>query len=239
MFDVSCCIDKYLKTGSDYLPISKFGVSLHEIGNLKSAGAHLFIIFSMKKSFKLFWINILVMLAFVVALPLLALLYLDGYTRHGEKIPVPDICGMQIEEAADVLRKHNLDFDIVDHKYKKGAKVDEVLEQRPKALSNVKAGRKIMLTISSKNEPTIALPEVIDNCSLREAEARLRAAGFKLTPYKEVPGEKDWVYALLHGSDSLKNGASIAIGSTLTLVIGNGEDEESSNEPIIDNSWFE
>lgn len=180
------------------------------------------------------------MLAVAVALPLIALWYLDGYTRHGEKLSVPDICGMQIEEAADVLRKHNLDFEIVDHKYKKGAKTDEVLEQRPKALSHVKTGRKIMLTISSSNEPTMALPEVIDNCSLREAEARLRAAGFKLTPYKEVPGEKDWVYALLHGNDSLKNGMSIPIGSTVTLVIGNGKDEESANdEPIIDNSWFE
>lgn len=194
----------------------------------------------MKKGLKKIFINILLILIFAFVIPILVLQCLDDYTHHGEKISVPDICGMQLEDAVELLRKNKLDFEIVDHKFMKGAKENEVIEQRPKAHSNVKSGRKILLTMSSANEPTLALPEIIDNCSLREAEARLRAAGFKLTPNVEVPGEKDWVYSLLMGGDTLRNGMQIPMGSTVTLVIGSGLDEETENEePIIDNSWFE
>ena len=83
------------------------------------------------------------------------------------------------------------------------------------------------------------IPDIIDNCSLREAVARLRAAGFNLTSHVEVPGEKDWVYSLMLGKDTLSNGMQIPVGSTVTLFIGSGENEQPDTTPIIDNSWFE
>lgn len=185
-------------------------------------------------------LNLLAMLIVVVLLPCPVLMWLDDYTLHGQKIQVPDVCGLQIDRAAEVLRNSNLDFEVVDYKYMKGAAEDEVLEQRPTANSAVKEGRKIQLTMNSGNEPTQTIPDIIDNCSLREAEARLRAAGFKLNENIAVPGEEEWVYGLLSGSDTLRNGMQIPIGSTVTLVIGSGEDSiPAEDEPIIDNSWFE
>ena len=183
-------------------------------------------------------INLLLMLLVVVAIAFFVLKYIDGYTHHGEKIAVPDIAGMQLDEAAELLRSKNLDFEIIDYKYKDGAKANEVLEQRPRANSNVKSGRKILLTMSSVHEPTLPVPAIIDNCSLREAEARLRASGFVIAPPVEVPGEKDWIYGLMCGSDTLENGMPIAMGATVTLLVGSGE-EKPQEEPVIDNSWFE
>lgn len=188
----------------------------------------------MKKLF----IHLLLMLFFVVLLVFGVLKYLDVYTHNGEKIAVPDISGMQLDDAVEVLRDNKLDFEIVDHKYKEGAKADEVIEQRPRAHENVKSGRKILLTMSSVHQPTMPVPAIIDNCSQREAEARLRAAGFVLAPIIEVPGEKDWIYGLMCGTDTLHNGMPIAMGSTVTLLVGSGS-EEPSDEPIVDNSWFE
>lgn len=179
------------------------------------------------------------MLAVVVALPFIVLSWLDSYTLHGQAIAVPDICNMQLDDAIEKLRAENLDFEIVDYKFVKGAKENQVLEIRPAAGEKVKKGRKIELTMSSEHEPMQVLPEIIDNCSLREAEARLRAAGFKLSPNVEVPGEKDWVYSLMLGKDTLRNGMKIPVGSTVTLLIGSGEEEKESDEPQIDNSWFE
>lgn len=187
---------------------------------------------------KLLGINLLAMLAVAIAVPFVALAWLDSYTEHGKVIPVPDVCGMPLGDAAETLRAKNLDFEIVDYKYVKGVDADKVLEQRPLANANVKNGRKIELTMSSSHVPMQVIPDVIDNCSLREAEARLRASGFKLGNTVKVVGEKDWVYSLMLGKDTLRNGKSIPAGSTVVLVIGSGEDKET-DEPIIDESWFE
>ena len=83
------------------------------------------------------------------------------------------------------------------------------------------------------------LPDVIDNCSLREAEARLRAAGFKLTENITINGEKDWVYSVLMGKDTLKSGVEIPLGSTLTIIIGSGDEVEKRDSVLVDDSWFE
>lgn len=191
-----------------------------------------------KSNKKLLGINLLAMLAVAIAVPFVALAWLDSYTEHGKVIPVPDVCGMPLGDAAEALRAKNLDFEIVDYKYVKGVDADKVLEQRPLANANVKNGRKIELTMSSSHVPMQVIPDVIDNCSLREAEARLRASGFKLGNTIKVEGEKDWVYSLMLGKDTLRNGNSIPAGSTVVLVIGSGEDKET-DEPIIDESWFE
>ena len=192
----------------------------------------------MKRSVRIVIINLSAMLALLIALPFIALSWLDSYTLHGETIEVPDICGMQLEDAASLLRSKKLDFEIIDYKYVKGAEDNEVLEQRPVAAARVKEGRKIEITMSSSHEPMQVIPPVIDNCSLREAQARLRASGFKLGENVYVSGEKDWVYSLICGKDSLRNGMQIPVGSTVVLVIGSG-DEGVDSEVIVDEPWFE
>jgi beta-lactam-binding protein with PASTA domain len=194
----------------------------------------------MKKSTKrIILINLAAMIAVIVAAPLLTLNWLDSYTMHGKAIEVPDICGLTLDEGAKRLSDKLLGYEIVDYKYQKDAAENEILEQRPAGLSKVKKGRKIQLTLASNKEPTMALPDVIDNCSLREAEARLRAAGFKLTEHVTIKGEKDWVYSIMAGKDTLRSGAQVALGSTLTIVIGSGNEEEAEESVIVDDSWFE
>ena len=50
------------------------------------------------------------------------------------------------------------------------------------------------MTINTLNTPLQEVPDVADNSSVRQAEARLLAAGFRLTNNDSIPGEKDWVY---------------------------------------------
>ena len=175
----------------------------------------------------------------VVATPFVVLNWLGSYTLHGKAIEVPNVCGMSIDEGAERLKKSSLGYEIVDYKYQKGAAENEILEQRPAGASKVKKDRKIHLTLNSNKEPTMALPDVVDNCSLREAVARLRAAGFKLTAHDTISGEKDWVYSVKMGEDTLRNGAQIAIGSTLTLVVGSGKEVEAVDSVLVEESWFE
>lgn len=192
-----------------------------------------------KKNIKVITINLLAMLMVLVAVPFIVLSWLDSYTLHGKTIEVPDVSGKQLSEAVSILRSEKLDFEIVDHKYVKGAKENEVLEQRPAPAARVKEGRKIELTMSSAHEPMQIIPPVVDNSSLREAQARLRASGFKLGENVLVPGEKDWVYSLLRGKDTLRNGMQIPVGSTVVLVIGSGDEKDAASQVEIDEPWFE
>ena len=126
-----------------------------------------------------------------------------------------------------------------------------VLEQNPASGAKVKIGRAVYLTINTAEMPKIAIPDIIDNSSYRQAEARLRALGFKLTAPEIISGEKDWVYAVKYMEKKLTNGEKIPRESVLTLIIGNDEmkadslNTESSivgsskgTNPVIDESWF-
>ena len=191
-----------------------------------------------KKTLKLIIVNAIAMTVVVVAIPYMVLTWLDSYTHHGQSYAVPDVCGMQLEDAKQLLRENRLDLEIVDYKYKKGAAENEVVEQSPAANSKVKEGRKIMLTMSSSNKPMAIIPAVIDNSSLREASARLKSSGFSVVGTERVNGEKEWVYAVKYEGRKLSNGESVPKGAGLVIVIGTGDDEDA-DEAIIDEGYFE
>ena len=113
----------------------------------------------------------------------------------------------------------------------------------------MKDGRSIRLIVNSLSTPLQAVPDVADNSSTRQAEAKLLKAGFKLTDNELIAGEKDWVYGVKYKGRLLNLGERVPIGATLTLVVGSGEREavsdslnadvpSSSEEAVVDDSWF-
>ena len=208
--------------------------------------------FSFKRN-KTFWGNIIAMIVVVVALIFGTLKWLDIYTRHGEAVVVPDVKGMSVTEARKVFEGEGLNCTVSDSTYVKTLAAGSVLDYTPGVGQKVKQGRTIYLTINTLNIPLCPVPDVADNSSVREAQARLLTAGFKLTANDSIPGEKDWVYQVLYGNEPLPIGAKVPTGSTLTLVIGNGvppvqpadstgitfpdTPEDSGNQPDED-SWF-
>lgn len=193
-----------------------------------------------KKPLRLIFINLAAMAVVVVTAVLITFRWIDSYTEHGIAIFVPDVTGMQEEEAVEVLSQHRL-VGIVDAmEYMKGVPIGEVLSQRPGINAKVKHGRKIYLTISSGNHPMKAVPDVADNSSLRQAESRLRAAGFQLTPHDTIVGELDWVYGVRYNGRELQGEELIPEGATLTLIIGGGEklNADTLVAPTVEEGWF-
>ena len=193
-----------------------------------------------KKPLRLIVINLAAMAAVVVATVFVTFRWIDKYTEHGIAITVPNVTGMQEEEAIQVLSQYRL-VGIADvMEYRKGVPVGEVLSQRPGFNAKVKHGRKIYLSISSGNHPTKAVPDVADNSSLRQAESRLRAAGFLLTPHDTIEGELDWVYGVRYNGRELKGEEQIPEGATLTLIIGGGEkiNADTLVAPTVEDGWF-
>ena len=169
-----------------------------------------------------FILSILAMILIVIVAIFGTFSWLDSYTMHGEAIVVPNVCRMQFEEAVDALKEKNLGYAILEYKHKPGVGDGVVLEQRPEADALVKDGRKIYLVLNTKEAPKLGLPQIIDNCSLREAEFRLKALGFVVEGVKTIPGEREWVYGIQYKGQDLDNGAAIPRGSKVTLVIGSG-----------------
>ena len=93
----------------------------------------------------------------------------------------------------------------------------------------VKSGHTVYLTVNSPSSPTIAIPDVVDNSSYREAEAKLMALGFKLLPPQVIAGEKDWVYGILCRGRRVSTGDHVSIETPLTLIIGSGQYESDED----------
>ena len=175
-------------------------------------------------------LNLLAMAAVVALLPYLALLWVDSYTNHGETCEVPDVCGVQLDEAVSALGAEKLGYTIIERRYEENAAEDEVIMQHPQQGSHVKEGRKIGLVVNTSVKPNRSVPSVIDNRTYREAESHILAAGFA------IPGEKDWVYELRYNGRSLANGEAIPQGSALTVVVGSGEEKEDET-PVFDTNF--
>lgn len=179
--------------------------------------------FSLRKN-SVLWLNLLAMVLVVVGLIYGVLAGLDAYTRHGQAVVVPDVKGMDVKEATEVFRAKKLACAVVDSTYVKELRAGSILDYNPSAGQKVKEGRVIYLTINTLNIPLCQVPDVADNSSLRQAEARLLVSGFKLEKIDTVPGEKDWVYGVKYRERLLQMGEKVPTGAALTLMVGNGKD---------------
>ena len=172
----------------------------------------------------------LIAMALVIILLVVGVNYgLDWYTHHGESIRVPNIEGMRIAKARETMEECGLEIVVTDSGYNRRLPADCVLSQNPGAGLTVKSGHIIYVTINSSNSPSVAIPDVVDNSSYREAEAKLISLGFKVLPPQYVTGEKDWVYGVLCNGRRVTAGERVSIEQPLTLQIGSGQygaDEE-------------
>ena len=204
---------------------------------------------------RFFWLNILAMPVVLILLVFATLRWLDSYTHHGEAVVVPDVKHKPLSEAQKILSAQGLQSVVADSTYVKTLPPGCVLEYNPSMNQKVKLGRTIYLTVNATNVPLVDLPDVADNSSLREAEARLLAAGFKLMPNDTVPGDKDWVYGVKFEGRVLGLKEKVPQGAFLTIVVGDGlvstevfrdtlatdsvsESQEVKESGAADESWF-
>ena len=203
------------------------------------------------KTNKYFWLNLIAMMAVVILLLFGVLKWLDVYTRHGEAVVVPDVKGMTVGEAEMLLRNHGLVCVVSDSNYVKNKPAGSILELNPSAGQKVKEGRTIYLTINTLDVPMRLVPDVSDNSSVLQAQAKILAAGFKLSENELISGEKDWVYGVKYKGRQLNMGDKVPVGATLTLLVGDGETQVQDSDSLeivedaagttdvsTDDSWF-
>lgn len=183
---------------------------------------------------KMLWGNLIAMAAVVAALAFGFKYAVDVYTHHGKSIVIPNLIHTKYDNAYVALQNLGLEIEVSDTGYVKTLPAGCILEQFPAAGECVKPGRTVYITINATNTPTITLPDVIDNSSLREAMARLTSMGFKLSTPQFIAGEKDWVYGITVNGRHVVAGDRIPVDARLTILVGNGLRDESDSVNYVD-----
>ena len=187
-------------------------------------------VFNFLKS-KFFWINVGVAILSVIVLTIIVLFSLKFFTKHGEQVAVPDVTGLYVEEADVLLRKQDLSYQVVDSVYVRDKLQGEILEQIPRAESYVKTGRIVYLTINSKSDKMIILPQV-QNVSYRQARATLEAIGFVVSNIEYKPSEfPDLVMGIRVGQTPVRAGDRLRAGASVVLIVGSQTQGETAVAP--------
>jgi hypothetical protein len=193
-----------------------------------------------KLTSKYIWLNLLAMAIVLVLLVVGAKFGIDMYTHHGEAILIPDIRHKSYADAKQILANEGLLIEVTDTGYVRTLPADCILEQSPQPGDKVKSGHVIYVIVNSGNTPTITLPDIVDNSSVREAIAKLTAMGFKVGPPQYIVGEREWVYGATVNGRHVSAGERIPVGAVVVLQVGNGSrsaDDSSIDyvEPIYNN----
>lgn len=182
------------------------------------------------------WGNLLAMLLVVIIVVLVVQLALRSCTHHGEKIIVPDLRGITVEQATRALQTLNLHIEVSDTTYEDDQARGTIVRQTPAGGHAVKEDRCIYVTVNSMAARLREIPDLVDNKTYQEARLILQSMGFKLTEPRLIDGEEDWVYDLKWQGRSIRSGDKVPQGSKLTLVIGNGhiDDYVDEEEEVLD-----
>lgn len=171
--------------------------------------------------------HLVIALVLAVVLPGILYAYLHVFTRHGEAVNVPDVRGLKINEAAELLSGNALNYVVIDSVYAEDAERGSIFQQSPPPQSAVKEQRVVYLTIYRMTPPSEVL-KVEEGMDERVAEIILANKGIRYEKRFEE-------HQLLHGmvvkvvkkGESLTPEARIKRGDRVTLVIGQRSDEKT------------
>jgi beta-lactam-binding protein with PASTA domain len=178
--------------------------------------------------------TLLLIFGSVFALVLIIFFSLGFYTRHGSGVPVPQLKGLDVEKAIELLKDQGFDYQI-DSVYVLDKPPGTVVEQDPDPGTNVKENRTIYLKIVTRLAPTVSMPDLTPY-TYREAVATLSNYGLKVgdTTYKPDIA-RDRVLEMRFAGQPLLPNTKIPQGSRIDLVLGNGEGASQVDIPDLVN----
>ncbi|SIS87918.1 PASTA domain-containing protein [Belliella pelovolcani] len=178
----------------------------------------------LKDSLKKVGIHLLLILGATTLIAFLFLkFFLPSYTNHGQTVSIPDLEGFSYEELDSYLGARNLNYEIeLDSGFNADLPPLTVLKQLPRAGSQVKSGRKIYITLNSKNAPMIKMPNLV-NSQLKNVQEILSNIGLVRGEIKYVPDIGiNVVLEQKYRGRNIPEGFELPKGSQIDLVVGDG-----------------
>lgn len=161
------------------------------------------------------------------------MIFLRVYTRHNQEQPTPNLVGMSVEEAAEIIAHNNLRIEIADSVYIFNRKPGSVIAQNPEPGNMVKKNRRVFVTINAKNPIKIELPNIV-GYTLRQAKAILEQEGFEVgTLYFRPDLGLNNVLEQRFDGKIAEPGTRIPKGSKIDLVLGQGMQGERTGIPLL------
>ena len=179
---------------------------------------------------KWFYISLIIMVLVVVGVFELTFAGLSRFTRHGTEFSVPDMVGMNYEEATEVY-KDEFTFILLDSIYVKGFPDGAVYQQNPLPGAKVKKGRNIYIIRTSIAPEVVKMPN-LRNLSLRQAMVSLNIAGLKVDKleYVDYFARNAVIEQMLNG-EIIEPKEDVIKGSAITLIVGLGNGDKTTNLP--------
>lgn len=162
------------------------------------------------------------MLAVAVVAVVALYFWLDHYTRHGDSVEVPDVCGLYYLDADASLAESQMRSLVIDSMYIDTMSPGVVLDQVPRAGSSVKSGRTIYLTINALSPRKVTMPE-LKNLSYRQAEAIVKGLGLSAPQIIYWNSEyKDLVLNVMVDGRPVEAGDKLPVTARVVFSVGNG-----------------
>lgn len=197
--------------------------------------------FSRLRSKPILW-NLVLICTVLVLLLILSYIALALGTRHGMRRTVPDFTGLVLKDAQYYASERGLKLIINDSLYVPAYPGGMVLEQLPKGGVDVKAGRKIYITINSFAQKKLPMPYVAGR-SLRQAKNMLESAGFGIETLEYVEDiATNYVLAQIFDGVEVTDKSAIKAekGSGVTLRVGVSPEQNSTTVPrLISRTLFD
>lgn len=172
----------------------------------------------------------------VISLILIVAVYqlLSLYTDKNKIVKVPLVEGVSEQEAARVLSSSGLYYEIIDSVFRQGGSPGAIIDQIPKAGSDIKAGRTLFLTMQAKSVQQVMVPNLTDY-SLRQAESLLRSLGFTHVNVIEKNSlYKDLVLSVEYNGVTVESGKRVPITASVNIYVGNGLPEYHADTIMTD-----
>ena len=178
--------------------------------------------------------NLIYAICGIIILLVVAMLFLNLYTRHGKSQPVPDLKGLTLSEVYKIADAQNLRIEITDSVFYQALEPGSVIDQNPKPNSLVKKNRKIFLVINCLVPKTVDIPNIV-GFSLRQGKAVLESKGLRVGKISYTPDiATNNILEQTHKNKAARPNESIVVNSNIDLVLGlNSEYPQYTSIPSV------
>lgn len=179
---------------------------------------------------KWFYISLAIMLLLVVGGLMLTFKWLDRFTRHGQELVVPDMVGMNYDDAVEHYQD-SYTFVLIDSIYVKDFPDGAVYQQNPAPGSKVKQGRNLYILRTTIAPEIVPMPN-LRNLSLRQAMVTLNTVGLKVDKLEFIEYfARNAVVEQKLKDEVIEPKTDVVKGSAITLVVGLGHGDKNTNVP--------
>lgn len=168
-----------------------------------------------------------------LGLLIVLMIFLRFYTRHNQNQPTPDLTGLLLEDAMQVIADNHLRIEVSDSVYIFNRKPGSIISQNPLPGTKVKKNRRVFVTINAKNPIKLEVPNVV-GYTLRQAKAILEQEGFEVGTLSFRPDlGLNNVLEQRYKGKTAEPGMLIPKGSKIDLVLGQGMHGERTGIPLL------